>query len=502
MEKIEKKNGRLHIYVRQDKYKGELKSKNWVGRSFVNGKQKVISSGTQNLEEAIPILEKWYDDLLLESTQPKPNEQPIVENKSIIQETAVDFSNSAKTDFKDTNSEVFNSSGQTVDQLNVTNVAKDNLNFKEKIVEKLSVLKNTSELKGLTMGMLEKIKNIKFPKSFGNKTGDTGEKITTSINSINKEKIVKFAGSLKSLFSTKVGQLSVAGEEVAGVDITREAIRVAQVSKSKDEKLILDKFSYRLLDQEKIGNNPLESKEYLAEEIELAFANGKITTKNIALSIPVTSAIIRVVTSPLMTEEELQKAIETNSLWENLVQLTDNLSDYSIFHQVINRNSKNNTMEILFVASKLSDVNAYSSIVKKAGLNPVIMDVRCFSLKNAYDNSKTHLGEEKINTAILELGIDENYLMVIHNNIPVITDIFLRPQEKLSLMEVVNDQIPTEVDSVIRRYSMQIKQAISDYETKYDNKINNIQVVSNLKNLNFLIPAFKKKLVNHGLYYF
>ena len=267
MEKIEKKNGRLHIYVRQDKYKGELKSKNWVGRSFVNGKQKVISSGTQNLEEAIPILEKWYDDLLLESTQPKPNQQPIVENKIIIQETALDFSNSGKTDFKDTNSEVFNNSGRTVDQLNVTNVAKDNLNFKEKIVEKLSVLKNTSEFKGSTMGMLEKIKNIKFLKSFSNKTGDAGEKITTSINSINKEKIVKFAGSLKNLFSTKVGQLSVAGEEVAGVDITREAIRVAQVSKSKDEKWILDKFSYRLLDQEKIGNNPLESKEYLAEEI-------------------------------------------------------------------------------------------------------------------------------------------------------------------------------------------------------------------------------------------
>ena len=33
-------------------------------------------------------------------------------------------------------------------------------------------------------------------------------------------------------------------------------------------------------------------------------------------------------------------------------------------------------MEILFVASKLSDVNSYSSIIKKAGLNPVIMDVK------------------------------------------------------------------------------------------------------------------------------
>ena len=55
---IHKKDGRLHIYVRQDKYKGELKSKNWVGRLYIDGKQKISSSGTTNLDEAIPILEK------------------------------------------------------------------------------------------------------------------------------------------------------------------------------------------------------------------------------------------------------------------------------------------------------------------------------------------------------------------------------------------------------------------------------------------------------------
>jgi type IV pilus assembly protein PilN len=65
METIHKKNGRLHIYVRQDKYKGELKSHNFVGRTYINGKQKVSSSGTPNLEEAIPILEKWFDELQL-----------------------------------------------------------------------------------------------------------------------------------------------------------------------------------------------------------------------------------------------------------------------------------------------------------------------------------------------------------------------------------------------------------------------------------------------------
>ncbi len=42
-EVIHKKDGRLHIYVRQDKYKGELKSKNWVGRLYIDGKQKISS---------------------------------------------------------------------------------------------------------------------------------------------------------------------------------------------------------------------------------------------------------------------------------------------------------------------------------------------------------------------------------------------------------------------------------------------------------------------------
>ena len=74
-EVIHKKDGRLHIYVRQDKYKGELKSKNWVGRIYIDGKQKISSSGTPNLEEAIPILEKWFDDVHAQ----KENEQKNLE---------------------------------------------------------------------------------------------------------------------------------------------------------------------------------------------------------------------------------------------------------------------------------------------------------------------------------------------------------------------------------------------------------------------------------------
>ena len=457
-EVIHKKDGRLHIYIRQDKYKGELKSKNWVGRLYIDGKQKISSSGTPNLEEAIPILEKWFDDLQLEKNENILAKEQVIEQ---IQEK------NAKID-------------------EVTPTPTPPQVSEEAIKE---------PIKGVTIGMLEKLKNFKFSKS---KVDSSTDKDKVNGNADPKIKVNKIKKVFQNFFQSKVSKLSVAGEEIAGLDMTREAIRVAQVSQDKDEKWILDKYSYRILDQEKISENILEHKDYLAEEIELAMSNAKITSKNIALSIPVTSAIIRVVTSPLMSDDELQKAIETDSLWENLVQLTDNLNDYSIFHQIINRNSKTNTMEILFVASKLSDVNAYSSIVKKAGLNPVIMDVRCFTLKNAHDNTKFKSITDKGNSAILELGIDENYIMIIHNNIPVITDIFLRPQEKEFLIDIKSEQLSTEADAVIRRYAMQVKQAITDYESKYENKITSIQVVSSLKNISFILPAFKKNLPTTG----
>ena len=136
-----------------------------------------------------------------------------------------------------------------------------------------------------------------------------------------------------------------------------------------------------------------------------------------------------------MTDEELTTAIKSDSLWENLVQLTDNLEDYSIFHQVINRDSTANTMEILFVASKLSDINSYTEIIKKGGMNAVIIDVKCFALKSAVDQINQIGGtiEESNLTTVLEFGLDENYIMILYENNPIITDIFLRGQDRTTL---------------------------------------------------------------------
>ena len=295
----------------------------------------------------------------------------------------------------------------------------------------------------------------------------------------------------------RLGKSAVQGEEIVGVELNTDEIRLAQLSNNKSNQWILDRFYVHKVEGLEEGATVLENPDKMAEELKLALQKSKISTTNAAIAIPVTSAIIRVVTAPLMSDEELLKAIDTDSLWENLVQLTDNLADYSIFHQIINRNDKANTMDILFVASKLSDISNYTQIIQKGGLNAVIIDVKCFALKSAVDQINHIAGsiEDTNLTAILEFGLDENYVMILHDNNPIITDIFIRSQDRKTLVESGNQE---EKDALVRRYLTQVKQAVQDFETKYEKRIRNLKVTSNLPNVDEFLASFRKSMPNTG----
>ena len=301
----------------------------------------------------------------------------------------------------------------------------------------------------------------------------------------------------QKLIKNRLGKSSVKGEQIVGVDLTTNEIRLAQISTNKANQWVLEKFYSHKFDGLPENSTVLEHPDKVADELKVAIQKAKIDTSNAAIAIPVTSAIIRVVTSPLMTDEELNNAVKTDSLWENLVQLTDNLDDYSIFHQVINRNATENTMDILFVASKLADINSYTDIIKKGGLNAVIIDVKCFALKSAVDQINQISGsiEESNLTAVLEFGLDENYVMILYENNPIITDIFIRGQDRNTLIASDNQE---EMEALVRRYITQVKQAVQDFETKYEKRIRNLKVTSNLPNVETYLASFRKNLVNTG----
>ena len=485
---IHKKDGRLHIYVRQDKYKGELKSKNWVGRLYIDGKQKISSSGTTNLEEAIPILEKWFDDVHEESERLKnqTNETEITTNEVVPEVNTTQNNN--ETSVQPDAPVVTEQNPELQNKILLIKQMKTKIQLIVKFHLMKALPSKQDQIKSKLSNVFGKLKDIKL-----NKDSFAG---LANKKSFNKSKIGSFKSKLESFLKSKLGKSSVQGEEILGVELANTEIRLIQVTSNKANQWVLDKLHIHPVDVTD-DSTPIENADKFSEELSLAIQKYKISSPNVAISIPVTSAIIRVVTAPLMKDEELNKAIETNSLWENLVQLTDSLDDYSIFHQVINRNQKENTMDILFVASKLTDINSYTSIIKNAGLNPVIIDVKCFALKSAVDQSNqlTNKFDDANLTAVLEFGLDENYLMILYDNNPIITDIFIRGQDRKILQESEDAE---EKEGLVRRYATQVKQAIQDFETKYEKRIRNIKVVSDVNNIEDYLGSFRKILMNVG----
>ncbi len=294
---------------------------------------------------------------------------------------------------------------------------------------------------------------------------------------------------ISRMILAELSKVSIQQEDVVGVDITRDYIRVTQLDNVNNE-WMLTKLGYKFIEESgvSIQSNP----EVFINKLKEVVDQQKINKSNAAVSIPVSSAIIKVVTMPLMSDEELEEAISTETLWENVIQLNNALDDYSIFWQIIKRDTKQNYMDLLFVGSKLSDVQCYLDVVEKAGLNPVVVDVRCFSLRNAL---KIHgsLVTKDTPTVVIEIGTHENYVMIIHNEAPFISDIYVAEQDRKILAKLPTDKSGAKV--VIERMAMQIKQVINIYEAKYKIiSIKSLLVTSDLGGYEQAIELLEKSL--------
>ena len=284
-------------------------------------------------------------------------------------------------------------------------------------------------------------------------------------------------------------------EDIIALEIGKDRVFVAQLSGSIND-WKLSKFDYTHFENT-INFDDENSRKYAARVISGILKRSNIKTKSVALSIPLSNAIIRTVQSPLMNEEELKEAIKTKTLWENLIDIESiNFDDYSIYHQVINKNTELNTMEILFVASKITDIEKIIQIAIESSLKPVVIDVKCFTYKNAIDINTFTNSQSLETNALLNIGSDENYLMIMQGNNHRITEIFATPEELNSFKD--NENAPSASFPFLDRYCLQVEQAITEYNSiaKKNKKasISTIEVSSPINALPSIIANLSKHI--------
>jgi len=170
------------------------------------------------------------------------------------------------------------------------------------------------------------------------------------------------------------------GRSVVGLDIGTSSVKLVEL-KETGKGIQLSKAGIMPLPPEAIVERSIMDASTVVLTIKDLLSSQKVRKKDVAISLAGHAVIIKKVNMPKMTGKEL----EENILVEAERYIPFEMSEVNVDFSVLSSPEEGDMMEVLLVAAKRDLIEDYSSVVREAGLNPVIVDVDVFALQNAFE---------------------------------------------------------------------------------------------------------------------
>ncbi len=278
-------------------------------------------------------------------------------------------------------------------------------------------------------------------------------------------------------------------QDIIGIDISHSYVRAVGLKK-RDKKWQLHKISTKSLDSN--YENEEKRAEAVVNHLKTIKLEQRFETNNAAISLPVNAAIVQVIQIPYLDDAELKEATDNGSLWEASIELPGDQSEYSIFWQTIRKNREKNTLSLLFVASRIAEIERNCELVRRAGYDPLIVDVRCFALRNIL---KTYAEKESSKTQVfVEISGSENYAVCMHDNLPFIYDIYVSDSDSSALL----DGGPLLTDELFDRLSSQIRGTLTSFIKQSGVPgLDKVQVTSSLPHAGKIFESLQKGIIEY-----
>lgn len=204
-------------------------------------------------------------------------------------------------------------------------------------------------------------------------------------------------------------------KDLVGVDVGSSAVKLVQLREVKGVFHLVNLGSAPL-PAEAIVDNSIMDSSAVVDAIRELFSGLKIKTKNVSTSISGHAVIIRKITMPMMTEEELESSIQ----WEAEQYIPFEVDEVFLDFQILGASDDDpSQMKVMLVAAKKDFVNDYLAVFREAGLNPIVVDVDCFAVENMCEVNYG-FDEDEI-TALLNVGASAMNINVLKGGESVFT---------------------------------------------------------------------------------
>jgi type IV pilus assembly protein PilM len=202
----------------------------------------------------------------------------------------------------------------------------------------------------------------------------------------------------------------MSGKNLVGVDIGSSSIKVIQLREGKGTAHV-ERFGYIPLPAQTIVDGHIMNQGAVTEALNKVFADSKITKKDVAVGVYGQSVIVRKITIPIMTPQELEQQIE----WEARQHIPFDMKVMSFDYEVLRRRPDVGQMDVLIVAAKRDEIIDFSSVLKDAKLKPAVVDINAFCVQNIYEHQ---LGlSQPGSVAIINVGASVTSLNMLSDGV-------------------------------------------------------------------------------------
>ena len=148
----------------------------------------------------------------------------------------------------------------------------------------------------------------------------------------------------------------MASKNCIGLDIGASSIKVIHLKEDR-KGVHLRAFDVATLPEETVVDGVLMNFGVVTDQIRQLVKTNKLKTKDVAFSISGNSVIIKKITLPEMTTQELEESIQ----WEAEQYIPFDINDVNVDVQVLNPQAGQGQMEVLLVAAKKDVIQDYMS---------------------------------------------------------------------------------------------------------------------------------------------
>lgn len=207
---------------------------------------------------------------------------------------------------------------------------------------------------------------------------------------------------------------------VIGLDIGTNSIKLVEIEEAKGG-FRLRNFGMTPLPKDSIVNGSILNNDAVVSAVQQLASNLKVKTKNVVASISGHPVIIKKISMPLTTDEELEESIK----FEAEQYIPFDLEEVNIDFQILTlEGEKSEQMNVMLVAAKKVMINDYYKVLTDAGLRPIILDIDVFALENAFEMNYVD-EDEGSNIALIDIGASTININVTKGGVSAFTrDIF------------------------------------------------------------------------------